>query len=1487
MLNTCNFKINLPGFKETFNSQAEMDEFIENNYERIKASMNGAFVQFSKNFNKQEEAVAILKRAKAETPTEIGFNDQGDKIELGKLKEGYVGVTRDMDLIRENGRPLFTPFNREDYKNKRLAQLQEQIKNNNVEKLGDDQILEKATETVNAEIKSWDLIRTIGTEVHNLANIFFDNPAINRDELYFKLKAYLGKDKLSFDKRASDKVYDAFNKYIYDLAVRLKDSPANIQFFTEVALYDDDAKIVGILDLVAVDSKGQAHIVDFKVSNTNIEDWDRDKKNRSLLQLAYYKQLLTKNGIKTVSQSLFPINIGNFDIYTDYISDLTFDPKIVEEVAGDLITTKGDLTKYAKSRVITDEGKVISTARTGNVESTYNKFFTVPGVSEEERYKLFVDTRVLKSKEGEYIRKMDGKSEFLSKDPVKREEEIKSYMLLERLGTNDLAEDVKIRIEQFKNQLKDGKDPNAYDYRSPIKSFTRTENDRKAFKQYMIGSWEVMDLPELESHGILGFKNTEYGQVDFVILTREDFNRPEKFVKGTSLLGNYISDTDAFIAQYNIPQATAKNKLAMKILIHLNENVELFKDSTLHQIRAFNVNTEELEGVNTEDLYTSFDYLSKAHAIPNKLNDVKFTDAATLLKSAIYDIFETEAVKSENIKRYFTSLSTALEGYIPEDTTFVHSLKMLQQRFIKENPNYRNILTIDYSDDNPVTVVFGFLNKLIAEKTKYQMRYEDKDMVKWDLKNSLYLSSFNEIQQKTLRSALEPIRMAKDSMAQQFTEYNSSILRPIFEEFYKEKNANAITGDHIAKFSNLFERDSQGKIINEFRLKDPEQRTGDVTYLDPAERKFLSKFLPIMFKFMYPDGDIKDAKSQGYYFEVPLLRATTTSMIFGEGSMAGMAGGVGNALLNTWRQGMDIFNYFEEEMSEVTKAAQNIFEVYDRFNLSRSPIIRNEYVNKHNHMDFEKNLEVVISSLVFDSMRKRAFENAMPISAAILSASRLYQEGFTSKNMEVMNDYFNKYVRTVVFNDKLTEVHNQGVYKTAAAAKHVVTMLQLGLAPVSMVRELFQGQVNNLIKNWSKQFGDGGPEMEDYMKAVYFIGAEEVLGLGENRSFLFDETRTEALNHLYRFANLDTSNLPNTTVISKKGLTQLQSRWFLWFTASPDYLNRMSFFIAKMFKDGSIDAHQMVDGILKYDWKRDKRFSKYANGIKTDMTEYNNQRQLYLKFLEEFNQEADVVAENGGNKFVEGDALPRGYTSREREALKAFINYTLGPYDKEEKPLFNSLLFGMMFMQFKTWMVSKKTQWWLDLDKYSMGSYKHEEDFNGNKLYLDENNQITTTVTDSPYWVWKGKLQEGILQSFIRTYQDFKENGYNFNSVIDMYKKDPVIKANIKMATADLGVFFLISVALAGIIDWEELEKDNKMANTFLTAMVNSTSDLNILNIATAFINPPSMLPTAGYYLDNINALFQAMTGDRSVGNVLVNSTALTRNLNSLTEVFE
>ena len=126
---------------------------------------------------------------------------------------------------------------------------------------------------------------------------------------------------------------------------------------------------------------------------------------------------------------------------------------------------------------------------------------------------------------------------------------------------------------------------------------------------------------------------------------------------------------------------------------------------------------------------------------------------------------------------------------------------------------------------------------------------------------------------------------------------------------------------------------------------------------------------------------------------------------------------------------------------------------------------------------------------------------------------------------------------------------------------------------------------------------------------------------------------------------------------------------------APDYVNRMTLFVAKMVHDGCYDAHTInKNGEFIYDPTKDKRFAvyferrgKYNFKFAENDKEYNDQRSLYLSMLEDFNTENLQL----GQPLLDErkDMIPRAYTHKERESIKVFADMAYGFYDHERSAL--------------------------------------------------------------------------------------------------------------------------------------------------------------------------------------------------------------------------
>lgn len=1479
----CKYTINIGNHIESFSSQEELDDFISKNQRRIEAALNNTPVRFSKNFNPQEEVMSVLKDLKNREAATIEYDIQGTKVEIinNKIIKGYKGVTRRInDEIRDEvtGRLVLEPFNEENYRKYKLDQLITDYKNNNSEGLTDAQIEDKALRDLNNMVASWKMMSSMGTEIHKLSSIFFDNQIDNADILWEAYEKQLEGKPNPFRKVVVEDIFNILAEFEKETVKRI--GGGNVQFLTEVPIYDENTSTVGVIDLIAVDEEGNAYIADFKTSYKNTEDWDRDKRTRYQYQMALYRQLLNAKDINVADAWVIPVILKSTDNINKVVESI--DTDVIDKLGLQLDTVLNEVSYTAKQMIPAKEIQ-LKFENTGVVSDNIQKFFSLSGERDLKlQYEQFVKSEVKHKNNKPYFKDGRGVKSLKEIIPNPRTEEEKRLNI-----ENELYN--KSAITRFLNTRNNSKGAIASSFKIAWKQMINTGNytnpftegsdrnynaetlntARKAVERYINGQWEIYDFAELEEHGIITFKNISGNFLEFLAISNENLNNTVKLKYGNTLLGDFVSNTSAVKIDYSLP-AQRKYLEGIKILSVLNEHADLLKSRNLsvHMIRTFSFEHSQLEALNLWSLKKNFEALAGKTQTPYNLANLKTTSAAETLFASIASVTDADIERSLSVKVLLKKLNNSLGAQFPDNRELLNELVKIQKGF--QQQGFDRHLRYDKKLDE----VYGFLNAYITELAGVdndQIIESRGDMKKWAINDSTMFSSFHELNSRVARVALLPMRMAMDRMRQNYLKFNND-LRPVFKEFYEAQGVSTLIGNHQQAFMNLYEKDVNGKLTKDFRFKDPEAEIGNNDYLNPAERKFLNIVIPIMGKYMYGDAKYPAAKEKGDHLNVPLLHASATSK-FIEGGPIGWVSSTFDPHVT-----IDAFEVFQEQEMDVRKAAEEMNEMYDKYNLSRSPRQRQEFIEGHETIDYEKNFEIVFGDLIYTSMKVEAYNGALPIMNAVIANSMLYEMGFANKNLENTYDYIVENIRMSVFQERNIEDHQIDTHKRLAQLKHAVSMLQLGLSPLNAVRETLQGQWANISKLASKRYGDETPSLADWSWALGRI-------TGEMGDFLHTVTLTEELNHLYGLANMDTHQLAEKMRISKTGAYQFSSRWWLWFMGAPDYINRMAFMLAKMRKDGSYEAHTMDGEKLVYNWKKDKRFSVYASGDKSH-ADYNKQRALYLIHMKAFNDE--ILNTNSSDPILkEGDDLPRAYTNDERESIKAFVNYVHGPYDHEDKILFQNTLFGVMFSQFKTWLISKKMQYFMKPDTYRIGGYKQMTNPNGELMYMTDDGELTTEVTNNPVMEWKGRYMEGIWQSIMRTVSIVMENGTSFNKSWEQISNDSEIKSNMQLMVLDLSLFMLMSVFIAGIIPWDDLEEDNKASAAFLKAVVDSTSDLSVIRNIEAITNPTAMFPAFGYIWKNFNNVMNAVTIEEpDMKNLVVRSVAPLRFVDSTTTIF-
>lgn len=374
-------------------------------------------------------------------------------------------------------------------------------------------------------------------------------------------------------------------------------------------------------------------------------------------------------------------------------------------------------------------------------------------------------------------------------------------------------------------------------------------------------------------------------------------------------------------------------------------------------------------------------------------------------------------------------------------------------------------------------------------------------------------------------------------------------------------------------------------------------------------------------------------------------------------------------------------------------------------------------------------------------------------------------------------EYIINQVKLAVLDQPLIGDEMQTLAKGLGFVKQISTISMLAFRPALLAKEMTIGVLRN--------FSSAAIGLNDEFDAETMAKAYQKL-ITIDKKFSDEFNMIDKLNHLYRMANMDISTMPKKVQADRWGYHKGLGRFMFMTSTLGDYYNRMAILLAKMIKEGSYDAHSMVDGNLRYDVKKDKRFEYYfkhresvkdAEGnytIKKGDVRYNTQRRLYLLTIDQMNREGAVTNEK---KLTEKSIIEKAYSHQDRDSIKSFSDQMYGAYDKDWQAQFGNTLMGIAFMQFLTFWPSKMKFWFgktVDGKDSTIGRSRQQRqtDENGvvlknddgtdvlmwRETYIDDEGKTvwkpTTKNTGDPIIVWEGTPQEGVFVSLLYTIQD-------------------------------------------------------------------------------------------------------------------------------------
>ena len=1378
--------------------------------------------------------------------------------------------------------------------------------------------------------EKWNAQGKAGTAFHRIPELFFSNKDIHKltdDQVFAYVKSTLAKDNLlqylDYNGSADENIREGIKiaKQIYqDINTKYPDA----EYFTEVvvtgkALNDNNKEynLFGKIDLLVLDKDGNYHIYDYKTSIKHYSDYDTAKQNAYSYQLATYRQMLVNAGLSAVGcdVNIIPVQLKNFENVNgnyqfngcDYtgiinIGNLSITQTAQEEIQrlmpciSSLNLTMDDSFEDLK---LSDRwfpsahlSKVIDDKYT---ENYLNRKDVFKKKNDKGKYEF-----VMNNSKGKRITiESDSKAEMIQ--TVKKELQL-------RIPTrHSLMVRTKAAIkEAIANESLDGIDlPRTFVTRDGSATWLRN-----MLLPYANQEWEVLDdLPGFDEYEIIALHNKNTGQLDLINISTDDLHRNfnqsrengDEKKSRTSILGEFETDAQAE-QKYRrlIFKGIVGNAELMRMMLILNGTKGFEQSKNLKLGRMMVINPYDAQGVtaSNEELLINFNALN-SH-VPVKEN--KF-DSGDIQMCSYYDLLENELAeiwtigektnwKDPELRKYRDNLNSckseidkAKEGDQSDKLKAVQEL--LVKMRIKETFNTNNILSQDSTDladlNSRKIRLFNMTLFTLAELRGIHFRQQFEDHHKWfsSIHRSLtkgqsgnYTDNPGNLDSETLnlitslvKEAYQNTRLDVQKEKVKLEKIISKLKEDVGFTYLKEnlgfnqadlykpiyKEVTLPNGDKDLYFKSLNElEDQRYRPLLEYLLDSINSRRLNTTDDKLAEMKAARTCQE------YPE-----------YYQVPLARGSLDSEVSARGLFQALKDKLKYLDPRNWPQ---LFDEIQEKMQGLgysekrakDRATQNVIyqleNYFDRGETDRENVLKSVGIDK-----IERNAQTLALKHIFAYSQKEHIDNIFPLIQAA-SVHLSIQGANAGKTFEADKSYLDDYIRSKIKKETIVTPELQGVNKVLNILKSAASKMTLAFTPVQMLYQPLQGLWNDISLRIRKPDGKESFTFEHFKTALKIV-------YGDLFNFSGKPTLSSLINEYYALNDMDINKYIDAISKSKKGFLYNFSGMAFKFASRPDFYNRVPIFLAQMQGDGCLEAHSVVNGELKYDWKKDKRFSKFAADPKNKTTrdpEYLKQKSLYYAIAKQF---VDEGAKNADGSLFELNMddpmdLPRAYTTKQAEGYKSLADDMYGYYTEENKSLIQATALGSMWLQFKTYWSGKKNQYLQSGGIRMRGTWENytevEKDENGNKVmnpdgtpklieyYYDikENGEVDYTKVVKkeelppekqlmPVTYWKGQWQEGIMVTLSKLAQD----RHIIRNYHKMMAEDPDMarcyKSNLKQLGYDMMLFLIGGTLLGGALTkWlKELLNENKDNEDFMKGCQLAAANVAVWTVKNSFLD--------------------------------------------------
>ena len=496
----------------------------------------------------------------------------------------------------------------------------------------------------------------------------------------------------------------------------------------------------------------------------------------------------------------------------------------------------------------------------------------------------------------------------------------------------------------------------------------------------------------------------------------------------------------------------------------------------------------------------------------------------------------------------------------------------------------------------------------------------------------------------------------------------SNNIRKLTNKYYEyKKYKGSFTGETKHLYSNLYED------LETLKLKDPYT---DKTLMT-EEREYLKEKLFLINKYFLKLSDedlngvdvnnpetfsnnkaLHERFISGDYFLAPLVRSNYISR------HKSLLTNFLEKIKNYSNESLNIItqqNYTAREIKSVEESLKKL-EIPDITQSQFTSTDRLSYLQEATKDYFDINLDTIAHAIMDNSVRYSTIKNKLNLVLTYLTD--ISMRTATSSERELIWTHLINHLKVAGLGQHSVEEEYKDLNIAARILKRFTSVLMLGFRPALFAKEFTLGVLKGIGLASFKLNTQAPFTVKELMNAYV-----KLFTIDKNFSAEFHTI--DRLNQLYGLANMDTAGFYQRLQKDRHGISKALMNYVFSTSVMGDYFNKLSLFLAMMLKDGSYEAHSIIDDRLVYDPTKDKRFRHYfenrerykINGqysVHPTDTLYNDQRALFIFLTEEINKEQE-----GKNVYSETNLITKAYSQKEKNSFKDFADTAFGFYEKD------------------------------------------------------------------------------------------------------------------------------------------------------------------------------------------------------------------------------